>query len=118
MRIQMKEKKKNFIVLILMLAIISFFNSSFAMKHYQEVDFKTGLVTASVLNVRQGPSLNYKVISKVYRDQYIRIFAKIENWYVFQTDKDIIGVVYADYIKPILPKETEETHQTGTEQIE
>lgn len=107
MKIQRKDKKKVLILLIAMLgiAIVSVYNRSFAMKHYEEVDFSTGLVTASVLNVRQGPSLSYKVISKVYKDTYIRVFAKIGDWYVVQTEKDIIGAVYASYIKPIYPIE-------------
>ena len=110
MKIQRKEKRKFLILLItlLIIAIISFFNKSFAMKHYQEVDFTTGLVTASTLNVRQGPGLSYKVISKVHKNEYIRAFARIDNWYVVQTDKDIIGAVYVDYIKPIYNK-TQET---------
>lgn len=117
MKIQRKEKKKffTFLIAILLIASISFFSKSFAMKYYQEVDFATGLVTAKVLNVRTGPGLTHKIISKVYKDQYIRIFAKIDNWYVVQTDKDIVGVVYADYIKPIYPKE-KETAEIETEE--
>ena len=112
MRIQRKDKKKILILLITMLLIgvISYFNRSFAMKDYQETEFSTGLVTARALNVRQGPSLSYKIISKVYKNQYIRVFAKIDNWYIIQTDKDIIGAVYADYVKPIYP-----TKQTNSE---
>lgn len=116
MKIQMKDKQKFFIFFALVLSILFFsiFNKTFAMKHYQEVDFKTGLVTAKVLNVRQGPAFSYKVISKVYKDQYIRIFAKINNWYVIQTENDIIGVVHEDYIKPIYPKsENQETTETS-----
>lgn len=118
MKIQRKEKKKFFILLvtILLIAIISYFNRSFAMKNYQEVEFATGLVTARALNVRQGPSLSYKVISKVYKNQYIRVFAKIDNWYIIQTDKDIVGAVYADYVKPIYPaNKTKDEVETSIE---
>ena len=118
MKIQRKEKKKILILLVtlLLIAIISYFNRSFAMKNYQEVEFATGLVTARALNVRQGPSLSYKVISKVYKNQYIRVFAKIDNWYIIQTDKDIVGAVYADYVKPIYPaKQTSNEAETSTE---
>ena len=100
MRIQRKDRKKFFVFLVafLTIGVISIFNNSFAMKHYQEVDFTTGLVTASALNVRTGPGLAFKISSKVYKNEYIRVFAKIGNWYVVQTDKDIIGAVYADYV--------------------
>lgn len=113
MRVQRKESRNFliFLLAILVLGIISYFSNSFAMKHYEETDFTTGLVTANALNVRCGPSLSYKVISKVYKNQYIRVFAKIDNWYIIQTDKDIIGAVSADYIKPIYP-----SVQTNTEE--
>ena len=45
------------------------------MKHYEEVDFVTGMVTASALNVRTGPSTRYRVIGTVYKNEYIRVFA-------------------------------------------
>lgn len=124
MKIQRKEKKKFLVFLsaILIFAIIGLCSRSFAMKTYQEVDFSTGLVTASVLNVRQGPSLENKIISKVYKNQYIRVFAKIENWYVVQTEKNIIGAVYADYIKPIYPqeeaKQAEEKHEENKQEVQ
>lgn len=73
----------------------------YAMRTYEELDFVTGLVTASALNVRTGPSLNYRVIGTVYRNEYIRVFAKIGDWYVVQTPSDQIGAVYKDYVKPI-----------------
>lgn len=119
MKILRKEKKKFFIFLIAILSVgvISFFNNTQAMKYYQEVDFNTGLVTASTLNVRSGPSLGFKIVSKVHKNEYVRVFAKIDHWYVIQTDKDIIGAVYADYIKPIYP-DLQETSGTDIEDEE
>lgn len=118
MNVQRKEKKKILMLLsaICVLAIISYFSNSFAMKHYEETDFTTGLVTVNTLNVRCGPSLSYKIISKVYKNQYIRIFAKIDNWYIVQTDKDIIGAVFADYIKPIYPSVQTDSEEVVTEE--
>ena len=103
MRVQRKDRKKCLIIIILLLTIgiISYFCKSFAMTNYEETNFQTGMVTANALNVRQGPGFNYKVISKVYKNQYIRVFAKIGVWYVIQTDNDIIGVVNENYLKPI-----------------
>lgn len=99
------SKLKILIVTIVLGLAISFniFSSSFAMQHYQKVDFSTGLVTATTLNVREGPGTSYKVITKVYKNQYIRVFAKIGSWYVIQTDNDYVGAVSANYIKPIYP---------------
>lgn len=105
MKIINVSKKKFFFVLgiFLMLAIISITYSSQAMQHYYKVDFQTGLVTATALNVRQGPSTSYKVITQIYKNEYIRVFAGIGDWYVIQTDKDYVGVVSKKYIKPIYP---------------
>jgi len=98
-------KKHLLIILsiIIMIAFISITYSSQAMQHYYKVDFQTGLVTASTLNVRQGPSTSYKVVTQVYKNEYIRVFAGIGDWYVIQTDKDYVGAVSKKYVKPIYP---------------
>ena len=104
--IQIISKKKLMVVFCLLLAVILIIGitvKTTAMTHYEKVDFVTGLVTASALNVRQGPGLNYNIATKVYKNEYIRVFAKIGKWYVIQTDKDIVGVVSTEYVKPIYP---------------
>ena len=77
--------------------------TSFAMQHYYKVDFSTGLVTASKLNVRSGPGTNFKVITTVDKNEYIRVFAGIGEWYVVQVEGDYIGAVSSKYVKPIYP---------------
>lgn len=51
--------KKSTILKIILLFVFTFtitkLTNSFGMQHYYNVDFSTGLVTASVLNVRSGP---------------------------------------------------------------
>lgn len=51
--------KKSTILKIILLFVFIFtitkLTTSFGMQHYYNVDFSTGLVTASVLNVRSGP---------------------------------------------------------------
>lgn len=98
-----KKTKIIFFIFIYVFSMILFFNNVFSMTHYQETDFVTGLVTANALNVREGPSTNYKIASVVYKNNYIRVFAKINDWYVIQTDSDIIGAVNSKYVKPIYP---------------
>ena len=63
--------KKIVISMLIVFTIILSCNSIFAMKHYEEVDFVTGMVTASALNVRTGPSTRYRVIGTVYKNEYI-----------------------------------------------
>lgn len=98
-------KKKLIAITTTFLAFIICFIASKtqAMTHYQKVDFSTGLVTATTLNVRQGPSTSYKVVTQVYKNEYIRVFAKVGTWYIIQTDKDYIGAVSAKYIRAIYP---------------
>lgn len=93
--------KKIVISMLIVFTIILSCNSIFAMKHYEEVDFVTGMVTASALNVRTGPGTGYRVIGTVYKNEYIRVFAKIGNWYVIQTPSDQIGAVSTKYVKKI-----------------
>lgn len=95
--------RKFIILLILCLALIGLSNISNAMTHYQTVGTTTGLVTASALNVRQGPSTNYKITTVIYKNEYIRVFAQIGDWYVIQTDSDYIGMVSKKYVKLIYP---------------
>ena len=103
---KVRISKMKIIMFSLLLGILLSFNilsSSLAMQHYQTVDFSTGLVTATALNVREGPSTSYKTITQVYKNEYIRVFARIGNWYVIQTDKDYVGAVSVNYVKPIYP---------------
>lgn len=93
--------KKIIFFIIILCSIIFTSNKSIAMTHYQTVGTTTGLVTASALNVRQGPGTNYKAVTLVYKNEYVRIFAQIGDWYVIQTDADYVGMVSKNYIKLI-----------------
>lgn len=99
------EYLKNNKTLILTLAVLGFFFISiysicFGMEEIESLDFSTGQVTAKRLNIRRGPGINYENVGILSKNSYIRVFAKIGNWYVVQTENDIIGAVCADYIKP------------------
>ena len=48
-------------------------------------------------------STNYKNITTVNKNEYVRVFSQIGSWYVIQTDKDYVGCVSTKYIKPIYP---------------
>lgn len=106
--------KMLWIFTILFLLLLLFSANSFGMRYYEKTDFVTGLVTASALNVRAGPGTTYKAVTQVYKNEYIRVFAKIGNWYVVQTDKDYIGAVSTDYVKPIYPNSGGTTSQSNT----
>lgn len=112
-----KHKKAIKIVLAFVLVLnisIIVMSKTFAMQHYYEVDFATGLVTADILNVRSGPSTDYDVITQVRKNEYIRIFAAIGNWYIVQIEGDYIGAVSQKYIKPIYPNNNNTNSGTTT----
>ena len=98
-------KTKKIIVLIMLLGMLLFGipKESIAMSHYQTVGTTTGLVTANALNVRQGPGTSYKVVTVIPKNQYIRVFAQIGDWYVIQTEGDYVGMVSKKYVKLIYP---------------
>lgn len=105
-------KKIVFLLLLIIATIISC--NSFAMTYYEELDFVTGIVTASALNVRCGPGINYKSIGLVYKNEYIRVFAKVGDWYVVQTNDDLIGTVNKKYVRAINSKANSETTSNTT----
>lgn len=99
--------KKKYVLILTIISIfaILIFNIStvFGMQHYYNVDFSTGLVTATTLNVRSGPGTKYNVVTTVKKNEYIRVFAGVGDWYVVQVEGDYVGAVSKKYIKPIYP---------------
>ena len=85
------------------LLMIGIFTTSFGMQHYYKVDFSTGLVTATTLNVRSGPGTGYKVVATVKKNEYIRVFAGVGDWYIVQIEGDYVGAVSKKYVKAIYP---------------
>ncbi len=99
-----KKTVKIILVLVFVLNIsILVMSKTFAKQHYYELDYQTGIVTTTMLNVRSGPSTDHEVITTVRKNEYVRIFAGIGNWYIVQIEGDYIGAVSQKYIKPIYP---------------
>ena len=101
-----KIKKRYIFALItsiICLIIIMNFTTSFGIQNYYNTGFTTGLVTATTLNVRSGPGTIYKIVATVKKNDYIRVFAGVGDWYVVQVEGDYIGAVSKKYIKPIYP---------------
>lgn len=109
-----KKKVIVFSSIITMFLLITICTTSFGMQHYYKLDFSTGLVTASKLNVRSGPGTGYSVVTTVNKDEYVRVFAGIRNWYIIQTPGDFVGAVSQKYIKPIYPSGSGTSSGTST----
>ena len=54
--------------------------------------------------MRSGPGTQYKVVATVNKNEYIRVFAGVGDWYVVQIEGDYVGAVSKKYVKPIYPK--------------
>lgn len=110
-------KKKNILkllVLIVFIFTICRYTTAFGMQHYYKLDFSTGLVTATTLNVRSGPGTQYKIVTTVDKNEYIRVFAGVGDWYIVQVEGDYIGAVSKKYIKPIYPSSSNTDTQTSS----
>ena len=110
-------KKKNilkFLVLLIFVFTIFRYTTAFGMQHYYKLDFSTGLVTASTLNVRSGPGTQYKIVTTVNKNEYIRVFAGVGDWYIVQVEGDYIGAVSKKYIKPIYPSSSNTGNNQNT----
>ncbi len=69
---------------------------------FKENSLKKGCVTASVLNVRLGPSTNNTRITQVCRGETVTIINTSdtpEKWYEVILNNNIKGWVHSDYIK-------------------
>ena len=106
MKILKKINIKILLTILLFFSLLFISNKSTAMLHYQILGTSTGIVTATSLNVRQGPGTTYKSITTVSKNEYIRIFAKIGDWYVIQTDSNYIGTASSKYIRLVYPNST------------
>ena len=113
-------KKKHiiqfFAVAIFAMIVLSL-STVFGMQNYYNVGFSTGLVTATTLNVRSGPGTKYKVVTTVKKNEYIRVFAGVGEWYIVQVKGDYVGAVSKQYIKPIYPNTSSNTKNSLLDNI-
>ena len=97
---------KKILYIFIFLVIICISNKSIAMSDYQTVETKTGIVLASALNVREGPGTKYERITIIYKNEYVRVFAQIGDWFVIQKDNDYVGKVSKENIKLIYKQDS------------
>ena len=110
-------RKKNILKIIVacvFVLMVCRYTTAFGMQHYYNVDFSTGLVTATELNVRSGPGTQYKVVTTVKKNEYIRVFAGVGSWYIVQVEGDYIGAVSKKYVKPIYPNSSNTGNNQNT----
>lgn len=102
----------SFIILIL---LVSLFTKSFGMENYETVEYSLGIVNTDYLNMRSGAGINYTSIDLLNKNEYVRIFGKIGDWYIIQNEENQIGTAHTKYITPT---EEQKSAVTNTEVVE
>lgn len=66
----------------------------------QKVNFTDATVTASLLNVRQGPSTQMPVVCVLKKGSLVKVFGKMNDWYaVYEPNGKCVGAAYSKYLK-------------------
>ncbi len=95
--------KNKFIILlisIIFILTVSLFATCFGMDDFEQLDYSLGIVNTDYLNMRTGSGINYDAITILNKNEYVRIFGKIGQWYIIQNEKNQIGTAHIDYITP------------------
>lgn len=111
----LKNKLTIVLCFIILVLLVSLFATCFGMEDYETVDYSLGIVNTDYLNMRTGAGINFSSITVLNKNEYVRIFGKIGEWYIVQNDKDQIGTVHMNYITLT---EEEKAAVTNTEIIE
>ena len=100
--------------ILIFIVLICQMTDSFGMQSYYELDFVTGLITGNTVNIRSGPGLKYKIIATANKNEYIRVFAGVGDWYIVQVEGDYVGAISKKYVKPIYPNSSNNTNFVST----
>lgn len=111
----LKNKITIALAFVILILLISLFTKSFGMEDYEKVDYSLGIVNTDYLNMRSGAGITFTSIDLLNKNEYVRIFGKIGDWYIVQNEGNQIGTVHSKYITP-----TDEMKSavTNTETIE
>ena len=85
------------------------------MTEYEKIDYNLGIVNTDYLNMRSGSNINFDAIDLLTKNEYVRIFGRINDWYIIQNEEDKIGTVHVNYITPV---QEEKASATNTEIIQ
>ena len=103
------------LISIILILLVSLFAKSFGMEDYQTLDFSLGIVNTDYLNMRSGAGINFKSVDLLKRNEYVRIFGKIGEWYIIQNEENKIGAAHERYITPT---SEQKAAATNTETVE
>lgn len=110
----LKNKITILLISIIIILSVSLFATCFGMDNFETVDYSYGIVNTEYLNMRTGSGINFDSITILKKNEYVRIFAKIGQWYIIQNQENQIGTVHSDYI---IPTNEQKAASTNTEII-
>lgn len=67
---------------------------------FEKVETSFATVTASRLNVREGPATSYRSICKLDEGQTVTVIGRLGDWYaIYSADEGLVGAVDGRYLK-------------------
>jgi uncharacterized YkwD family protein len=82
---------------------------------FEQVNTIEGTVTATLLNMRYGPSTQHQIIGKLRQNETVMVFGRIGDWYaVYNPANGCVGAVHSDYIR-LKSEEVNEAADTDAE---
>lgn len=96
----LKNKVTIVLTFIILILVISLFARSFGMEAYESVEYSLGIVNTDYLNMRSGAGITFTSIDLLNKNEYVRIFGKIGDWYIIQNEENQIGTAHSKYITP------------------
>lgn len=94
----LKNKVTIILCSIILILLIGIFAKSFGMDAYESVEHSLGIVNTDYLNMRSGAGIDFTSIDLLNRNEYVRIFGKIGDWYIIQNEENQIGTAHSKYI--------------------
>ena len=112
-------------VMVVLTGILGFMKNNVqeatAISQFEKIDFEEGIVTASNLNLRQGASTEYPVITVLENGRKVQIFGRLSDWFtVYDPETGYVGAVSANYVqrsetpKDSTPEETKSPQEKET----
>lgn len=104
--------KNKIYILTVALGIICFcfFSQTLAMSNVENTEYSLGIVNTEYLNMRSGSAITFDAIDLLTKNEYVRIFGKIGDWYIIQSEEDKIGTVHSNYITPTTKEKASATN--------
>ena len=106
------KKIERILITLFVVALILFFGISISANNFaiENVNFTYATANVDNLNMRQGPSRDATIVTRLSLSQAVRVLGKIGDWYfVFDPSSGKVGAVNGTYITPVTPGTMDET---------